>query len=113
MQDDTVLLLESHTDLQNQLDVLAEYFETWKLKVNVKKSKVMIFTKGRLPQNTVLKYNNILLETVNEFTYLGVLMSRTGSFSKTKKKFKLTKPQLLCMTLSKRVDCITYRSNVS
>ena len=83
--DDTVLLSESYTDLQKQLDSLAEYCELWKLKVNVQKSKVMIFTKGRMPQNTVFKYNNDILETVNEFTYLGVLFSRTGSFSKTKK----------------------------
>ena len=83
--DDTVLLAESCNDLQRQLDSLAEYCDLWKLKVNVQKSKIMIFTKGRLPQNIVFNYNNVVLEIVNEYTYLGVLFSRTGSFSKAKK----------------------------
>ena len=39
---------ESQQDLQNQLDALIEYCNIWKLKVNVGKSKVVIFSKGRI-----------------------------------------------------------------
>ena len=46
--DDTVLMSESQEDLQKQLDSLNEYCNIWKLKVNVGKSKVVIFSKGRM-----------------------------------------------------------------
>lgn len=40
-------------------------------------------------RNTVIKYrfkyNNTALEDVNEFTYLGGIFSRTGSFAKARK----------------------------
>ena len=61
--DDTVLMAESQIDLQNQLDSLYEYCELWKLQVNVQKSKIVIFSQGRLPQNIVFRYNNVILET--------------------------------------------------
>lgn len=83
--DDTALLAESKNDLQKQLDSLYNYCELWKLKVNVNKSKIVVFSKGRPLSNIEFKYNNTVLEIVNEFTYLGVIFSRTGSFSKAKK----------------------------
>ena len=83
--DDTVLMSETQADLQKQLDALKEYCDTWKLKVNVPKSKIVIFSKGRPLQNVSFKYADIVLEIVEEFTYLGVLFSRTGSFTKAKK----------------------------
>ncbi len=83
--DDTVLLAESIKDLQSQLDALYSYCQVWKLKVNVDKSKIVIFSKGRMPNNMIFNYNDIPLDIVNEFTYLGVLFSRSGSFSKAKK----------------------------
>ena len=51
--------------------------------VNDKKSKVMIFRKKstrKLKQN-LFTLNNNKLETVQEFTYLGVKLSATGNFS--------------------------------
>ena len=83
--DDTVLLAESVDDLQEQLNCLSEYCNLWKLKVNVDKSKVMVFTKGRLPNNVTFTYNDIVLDIVNEFNYLGVIFTNTGNFSKAKK----------------------------
>lgn len=49
------------------------------------KSKIVIFSKGRPLQNVIFKYADIELDIVEEFTYLGVLFSRTGSFTKAKK----------------------------
>ena len=45
--DDTVLMAENAIDLQQQLNVFTEYCKTWKLKVNVNKSNVLIFSNGR------------------------------------------------------------------
>jgi hypothetical protein len=55
--DDTVILSESQSDLQAQLDAFHEYCLTWKLKVNIDKTKIVIFGSGRTPQNLSFKYN--------------------------------------------------------
>jgi hypothetical protein len=48
--DDTIILSESGSDLQAQLDAFHEYCLTWKLKVNIDKTKIVIFGSGRTPQ---------------------------------------------------------------
>ena len=42
----------------------------------------MIFKKsGRLPNNTVFNLDNVEIEIVKNFTYLGIVFSTGGSFS--------------------------------
>jgi hypothetical protein len=50
--DDTVLLAGSVEELYSELNYFYEYCEKWNLKVNANKSKVMFFSKGRLPSRT-------------------------------------------------------------
>ena len=83
--DDTVLFSDNASDLQLQLDIFFEYCSTWKLKVNTSKTKIIIFSGGRLPQNINFIYDGNALEIVNELTYLGLNFSRTGSFMSAKK----------------------------
>jgi hypothetical protein len=45
--DDTAIMAESREDLQAQLNVFGEYCQKWKLKVNVEKTKIFIFSRGR------------------------------------------------------------------
>jgi hypothetical protein len=52
------------------------------LKVNTRKSKVMVISKGRLPINLNFNMNDMELEIVSEFIYLGTMFQRTGSFKK-------------------------------
>ena len=82
--DDTVLLAESVAELHSELNYVYEYCEKWNLKVNTNKSKVMVFSKGRLPINLNFKINNMELEIVSEFIYLGTMFKRIGSFKKNK-----------------------------
>ena len=82
--DDTVLLSESELDLQKQLSALSHFCVRWKLKVNVEKSKIVIFSKGRRLNDYLFYYNDVPIEVVDDFVYLGVLFSRTGSFVKAK-----------------------------
>ena len=51
LSDDTVLMAKSSADLQNQLNSFQDYCSIWKLKVNTDKSKVMIFSRGKLLRN--------------------------------------------------------------
>ena len=44
--DDIILFSKSAEGLQKSLDVLAEYCDRWKLLVNAKKTKILIFRKG-------------------------------------------------------------------
>ena len=44
--DDIVIFAESEVELQNGLNILKQYCQTWKLVVNVNKTKVMVFRKG-------------------------------------------------------------------
>ena len=79
--DDIVIFAESADDLQNGLDILYDYCQKWKLKVNTDKSKVMIFKKGgQLRRNLSFKYGNHELEIVSKYTYLGIVFTTGGSF---------------------------------
>ena len=69
--DDTALLAESASNLQNMLNLFHEYCHKWKLKVNIDKTKIMICSKGRLPTNINFKYGNKELEIEKDFLYLG------------------------------------------
>ena len=50
--DDTVLMTESSSNLQTLLDKFYLYCDTWKIKVNVDKTKIVVFSKGRLPKKS-------------------------------------------------------------
>ena len=84
--DDTVILSESESDLQAQLVAFHEYCLTWKLKVNIDKTKIVIFGSGRTPQNLSFKYNGSEIEVVKNFNYLGIIFSKTGNFNLAKKR---------------------------
>jgi hypothetical protein len=61
---------------------MSEYCNFWKPRVNIEKSKVMIFSRGQLPRVMNFLYNGKQLEIVNDFNYLGVVLTRTGNFKK-------------------------------
>ena len=79
--DDTVIMSETKEDLQKQLDVFSEYCKFWQLKVNVEKTKILVFSRGRLPNNLTFTFNEMEIGIVSEFNYLGVLLSKSGNFS--------------------------------
>jgi hypothetical protein len=54
--DDTILLAESAEDLQVQLNAFGEYCDNWEMKVNVNKTKIMVFGFGKLRQNLKFTY---------------------------------------------------------
>jgi len=79
--DDIVVFAESKDELQRSLDVQLEYCNRWKLVGNTRKIKIMIFKKsGRLPNNTVFKFDNVEIEIVKNFNYLGIVLSTGGFF---------------------------------
>ena len=80
--DDITVFAESPEGLQNGLDILKEYCSKWKLRVNIEKSKIMVFRKGgQLPRNLKFYYDGSILSIVSSFSYLGVVFTPGGSFS--------------------------------
>ena len=69
--DDLVLISESKEGLQLQIDSLVEYCRKWKLKVNAKKTKCMIFNRGNKPLKSDFYVDGNKIECVKTFTYLG------------------------------------------
>ena len=80
--DDIVIFSNTAEELQFGLDLLSDYCGRWKLKVNVSKTKVLIFRKGGLlRRNLSFTYEDEPLEIVKSFKYLGIVFTPGGSFS--------------------------------
>ena len=79
--DDTIILAENPIDLQLALNAAYDYCNLWKLKINVEKTKIIRFSKGR-PRNPnpIFWLNNEQVEIVDTYTYLGTVFSFTGKF---------------------------------
>ena len=60
--DDTVIFAESHEELQTSLDTMQLYCDTWKLQVNTSKTKIVVFSKGKIRQNPVFIIMGSLLK---------------------------------------------------
>ena len=111
--DDTVLMSEKEEDLQEALDAYQKYCEQWKLTVNIDKSKVLIFSKGR-PKKYNFTYNNQVIGIVSEYKYLGIYFSRSGAFNIAKKHIAnqgrkalyslLKRSKQLCLPIDLQID---------
>ena len=68
--DDTIILVESEADLQAALHAVSHYCNIWKLEIKTKKTKVMVFSRGKIRKVRKFVYNNITLAVVPNFRYL-------------------------------------------
>lgn len=70
--DDLALLSSTAIGLQNQLNQLSRMCEERLLKINIEKTKVMVFRKGgHLGKKEVWYLGSQKLDVVNNYTYLG------------------------------------------
>ena len=82
--DDLILLADSEKGLQKQIDKVGEYCEKWKLDINIKKTKVMVFNRGNKLLKSEIRYGNAVIENVKVFKYLGFSISaKNCSFAPT------------------------------
>ena len=82
--DDTVLLAESPEDLQKYLDTLNEYCNNFDLKINTSKTKIFIFSRGKLKNIPSFKFADMKLDVVNDYNYLGVTFNFNAKFNVAK-----------------------------
>ena len=78
--DDLVLMSTSKDVLQSCLEKLSIYCEKWKLELNIKKTKTVIFNRqGSLIKKHKFYFKSNHLEAVKEYKYLGFTFSCSGS----------------------------------
>ena len=86
--DDTTLYcnlngVNSEVTINNELSKISEWPSSNKLSLNIKKTKFMVFhTPQRRVNYPVLKLNNVNIERVSQFNFLGVVINSTLKWDK-------------------------------
>ena len=79
--DDLVLFSLSPTGLQEKLCQLQQYADKWRLRINVKKTKILIFAKrGFTKENPTFILGTRNVESVSSYKYLGLQLHCNGNF---------------------------------
>ena len=86
--DDLIILSESASGLQNSLDKLKEYTEKWDLKINLKKTKIMVFSKGGRKNTIPFFLGTNTIELTTSYKYLGTIITDTGNFKLNRTNLK-------------------------
>ena len=85
--DDTVILAENPNDLQASLNEMKSYCDTFDLHINVNKTKILFFSRGKLRKHHIINFSEHILDTVDEYNYLGLVFNYNA-------KFKIAKSHL-------------------
>ena len=78
--DDTIVMAESEAELQLALNAVKDYCDLWKLKVNTTKTKIVIFSKGKIRKIPKFKFGEEKLVVEFSYNYLGTLFNYNGNF---------------------------------
>ena len=112
--DDLVLLSQSYEGLQPLLERLKSFFDTWSLKVNVDKTKLIIFNKsGNILKIFSFRYENQNIAITNEYKYLGIIFKPSGTFSYAiSHQYKKASKAMFCIRKSLFSDRINLVSHL-
>lgn len=84
--DDTLVLADDNMELQKALDNLKIYCDKWALNVNIDKTKLIIFSKGKIRRFKTLNFGENEIDVVEDYIYLGTKFKYHGTFHKAKAK---------------------------
>ena len=84
--DDTLVLAENKPQLELALSSLYDYCKKWDLKINVDKTKVIIFSKGKIRRYKSFVFGDTTIDVVDDYVYLGTTFNYNGTFNKAKAK---------------------------
>ena len=80
--DDLIILALDRITLQKQLNALHSFCTQWGIEININKTKIMTFNKNRWSLSEPrLCIGNLTLEEVESYTYLGITIHNSGSFT--------------------------------
>ena len=106
--DDMILISETVIGLQTQLNSLFSAASRLQLKVNMNKSNIVVFRKGRyLGARERWIYDGCMMRVVNSYKYLGICFStRLSFYHACQDLVSRAKRALLCiMSKLYRIDC--------
>jgi hypothetical protein len=72
--------------MQNMLDVFTDYCKQWKRYVNIDKTKVVVFSKGKYEANHKFKVIGEEIQFSDNYCYLGVLFNYNGNITNAKNR---------------------------
>ncbi len=81
--DDLVLLSPTEEGLQDSLNLLEDFCQSWALTVNLQRTRVMMFQKRSRSQRPTHTFTlaHRTIETTKTYTYLGLKITPTGNFT--------------------------------
>ena len=80
--DDTIVMAETARELQKALIAVYNYCELWHLTVNTAKTKIVIFSRGKVQIYPKFSFGDSELDVVNDYVYLGTTFNYNGLFNK-------------------------------
>jgi hypothetical protein len=115
--DDVVLVASSPEFLQQKINTLSSTFMKLGLKVNISKTKVIIFSKERIDKSPYrFLWDTEEIEIVSEYIYLGVKITERGKIEDTAELFinkaKSAIPQIWEITRRARIPPIETHVNL-
>ncbi len=110
--DDLVILSNSKDGLQNSLNNLQNYCNDWRLRINVNKTKVMVFNKLGRKTTESFSLDGNPLEVVTKYKYLGIYFSSNGSFTYAKDNLK-SRAMKACYSLKQTLFMGNYKPKIA
>ena len=78
--DDLILFSDSPAGLQNCLDRLTEYTKKWDLRINLKKTKILVFQGNGRRVDSPFFLDGQIITHAKFYKYLGTIITDTGNF---------------------------------
>ena len=72
-----------------------DYCGMYKLTVNIKKTKIIVFSRGKVKRFPTFKYGKNTIEVVSDYIYLGITMNFNNKFNKAIKKTRSRSESLI------------------
>ena len=81
--DDTIVMAEIPEQLQKALNAVSDYCSQWNLTVNTSKTKIVLFSRGKVRRYPDFVFGSDKNDVVDEYVYLGVKLNYNGKYSRT------------------------------
>ena len=95
-------MAETPEQLQKALNAVSDYCSLWNLTVNTSKTKIVIFSRGKVRRYPDFVFGTEKLDVVDEYVYLGVKFNYNGNYKKMiAKQITQARKALYCSTLTK------------
>ena len=94
-------MMEVETALQRDADLLIEWAKKEDMQINADKTKLMVV--GHQVHNAVVKVNGKILENVDSFKYLGVMLDKELNFA-AQVDYAVSKGKTACAKVGYLID---------